>query len=380
MGRSFATGVLVASFAFTLLGCEAQPGESKGRRAQGVTAAGSSTNALFGIWQHANRSDEAIEFFPEATVSLVSREKSRVGSYRWLDDTRLRIDWQENQDSLDLLTVTISEDRLSLMNLAGDIQRYRRSGPREYFEARRRLIQRGDWDGFWRGVKKRPVEGALSVPGLSESLKKYPGETEHLLAELGLDGKDASKITIEALVVAKMKLNFRRVETMRLFEVKEAGDRADLVFGANPFQTETLKLVKEAGVWVEDSIGQALDAERVAACRELLKELADALGELRSSFRPYYPGTGSENLAKALQEAPRRKNLELLFDRRPYLASAVVALDAKAQIVDPWGRPLVYINYADATDGHIGRDFHVYSLGPDGKDDNGGGDDLSGKD
>ena len=154
-------------------------------------------------------------------MSLVSREESRVGSYRWLD-TRLRIDWQVNQD---LLSVTIFEDRLLLKNRAGNIERYRRSGPREYFDAGRELILRGDWDGFWRRVKKRPIEGAPRVPGLSESLKKHPGKTEHLLAELGLDGKDASRITIEEFVVARMKLNFRRMGRMRLLEVKAVGAR-----------------------------------------------------------------------------------------------------------------------------------------------------------
>lgn len=88
-------------------------------------------------------------------------------------------------------------------------------------------------------------------------------------------------------------------------------------------------------MWLEDSIGQALDAERIGACRELTKELTDTLQVLRSPWRPYDPRSGSENLAKVLLDAPRRENLERLFEDRPYLASAVVTLDTKAQIVDP---------------------------------------------
>jgi hypothetical protein len=89
-----------------------------------------------------------------------------------------------------------------------------------------------------------------------------------------------------------------------------------------------------------------------------------------------YPPSGNTNLVKELS---RRNNTEAPF----YFFEAHV-LNDRGEVVDPWGRPVVYKNRigmvidGNTIDRRDKRAILLYSVGQNGIDEGGGGDDVTG--
>jgi len=123
----------------------------------------------------------------------------------------------------------------------------------------------------------------------------------------------------------------------------------------------------------EKSIERLLHGGAKAATSKTAGGLSDAaaarvtialLGVLKGAIRQYaddrgtYPASGIEALAAAL--GPKgADSLQLTAEQT----------DSRGRILDDWGRPLVYRRTDDGG-------FRLYSLGPDGRDDDGAGDDV----
>lgn len=90
-----------------------------------------------------------------------------------------------------------------------------------------------------------------------------------------------------------------------------------------------------------------------------LHDLAEAIEAYKTRFGRY-PASGNRELAAALREnAPRAQ---------------VPRLSSGGEIVDRWGRPLVYRHPAMA---RKWMPFDLYSVGPNGQDDGSDNDDIA---
>lgn len=84
-----------------------------------------------------------------------------------------------------------------------------------------------------------------------------------------------------------------------------------------------------------------------------------------------YPPSGNEDLVTALQEGPGDVDWG-----GPYLEFRRDELDADGKLLDPWGRPYIYVSVNGGSPEHRERSFDLYSTGPNGKDEDGAGDDI----
>ena len=93
--------------------------------------------------------------------------------------------------------------------------------------------------------------------------------------------------------------------------------------------------------------------ERMNACLRLLQELARAV-ERYETDQGLYPPSGNVLLVRALL-------------RYGYFEFAEDSINGRGQVVDPWGRPLVYRSGRNARRRSFDqRRFVLYSLGPGG--------------
>lgn len=83
-----------------------------------------------------------------------------------------------------------------------------------------------------------------------------------------------------------------------------------------------------------------------------------------------YPPSGNEGLVAALQEDPDDVDWN-----GPYMEFKRDEL-TDGQLLDPWGHPYVYVSVNGGSPEHRPRSYDLYSLGPNGTDDGGAGDDL----
>ena len=83
-----------------------------------------------------------------------------------------------------------------------------------------------------------------------------------------------------------------------------------------------------------------------------------------------YPATGIAALVSALQEDPGDADWG-----GPYIEFKEADLDG-GSLVDPWGKPYVYVSVNGGAPQHREHSYDLYSYGPNGKDDNGAGDDI----
>jgi general secretion pathway protein G len=83
-----------------------------------------------------------------------------------------------------------------------------------------------------------------------------------------------------------------------------------------------------------------------------------------------YPETGIDNLVTALQEDP-----EDVDWGGPYMEFKQEELK-EGRLVDPWGKPYVYVSVNGGSPTHRERSFDLYSFGPNGTDDGGAEDDI----
>ena len=83
-----------------------------------------------------------------------------------------------------------------------------------------------------------------------------------------------------------------------------------------------------------------------------------------------YPATGNAALVAALQDDPHNANWD-----GPYMEFKQDELK-DGELVDPWGHPYVYTSSNGGSPEHRARSYDLYSLGPNGANDSGGGDDI----
>ena len=83
-----------------------------------------------------------------------------------------------------------------------------------------------------------------------------------------------------------------------------------------------------------------------------------------------YPETGNETLTSALQDDPDDVDWG-----GPYMEFKEEELKG-GELVDPWGNPYEYVSVNGGAPKHRERSYDLSSLGPNGADDSGTGDDL----
>ncbi len=83
-----------------------------------------------------------------------------------------------------------------------------------------------------------------------------------------------------------------------------------------------------------------------------------------------YPETGNDKLIAALQDDPNNVKWS-----GPYMEFKQEDVK-EGQLMDPWGRPYVYVSVNGGAPEHRKRSFDLYSFGPNGTDDSGTGDDI----
>ncbi len=83
-----------------------------------------------------------------------------------------------------------------------------------------------------------------------------------------------------------------------------------------------------------------------------------------------YPETGNDRLVAALQDDPGDVDWD-----GPYMEFKQDELDG-GQLVDPWGNPYEYVSVNGGSPEHRMRSYDLFSLGPNGADDGGAGDDI----
>lgn len=83
-----------------------------------------------------------------------------------------------------------------------------------------------------------------------------------------------------------------------------------------------------------------------------------------------YPASGNRELVAALQDDPGNADWN-----GPYMEFKQDEI-SEGQLVDPWGRPYQYLSVNGGAPKHRERSYDLSSLGPNGTDENGTGDDI----
>ena len=130
-----------------------------------------------------------------------------------------------------------------------------------------------------------------------------------------------------------------------------------------------------AGTWIVLSaagcVGRTSPRRPEEETRSRLRAVAAAI-QLHKDFTGAYPKDANE-LVKVISRLKERPGLEYL--RR--LDSAIQGDDGGRAICDAWGRPVVYRVVSDRHETvSPGDDYDLYSVGANGLDEKGQGDDL----
>lgn len=83
-----------------------------------------------------------------------------------------------------------------------------------------------------------------------------------------------------------------------------------------------------------------------------------------------YPPTGNEALTSALEDDPN--DLDWMG---PYMEFKEDELE-EGELLDPWGQPYLYVSVNGGSPSHRTRSYDLWSIGPDGDDGGGTGDDI----
>jgi general secretion pathway protein G len=106
-------------------------------------------------------------------------------------------------------------------------------------------------------------------------------------------------------------------------------------------------------------------AKAKAAVASLETAIAMYQGDLAA-----YPATGNAALVQALTD--EEDNPDWAGPYMDFKADELVG----GEFVDPWGKPYVYVSVHGGSPEHRARSYDLYSLGPNGADDDGSGDDI----
>lgn len=128
----------------------------------------------------------------------------------------------------------------------------------------------------------------------------------------------------------------------------------------------------------EDLTMQDVFPSQERRCRTQVRWWSDWCRKLTSmKTLPDYPASGNRNFLEEMLNASR------FLSANPDLALDPRRLNGEGELIDPWGRPYIYRNnhsdfpknQNDPT-AHNKQTFDFYSVGPDGKDEGGFGDDI----
>ena len=135
---------------------------------------------------------------------------------------------------------------------------------------------------------------------------------------------------------------------------------------------ELLVVIAILGILISLVTAGAQAARRrgaVTKAKTMVASLETAIAMYQSDLGAYPP---SENgaLVKALQDDPGDADWD-----GPYIEFKRDELK-DGELLDPWGHPYAYVSVNGGSPQHRQRSFDLFSLGPNGVDDSGAGDDI----
>ncbi len=136
---------------------------------------------------------------------------------------------------------------------------------------------------------------------------------------------------------------------------------------------ELLVVIAIIGILVSLVTAGAQTARR----RGAITKAKATIGSLETAITMYqgdmgaYPPTENANLVRALSEETDNTDWQ-----GPYMEFKQEELQ-NGEVLDSWGKPYIYISVNGGSPKHRTRSFDLYSFGPNGKDEEGGGDDLT---
>ncbi|MBI4597512.1 MAG: type II secretion system protein GspG [Candidatus Omnitrophica bacterium] len=107
----------------------------------------------------------------------------------------------------------------------------------------------------------------------------------------------------------------------------------------------------------------------VAKAKGMIGSLETAIAMYNSDMGQY-PATDNAALVLALQEDPQNPDWN-----GPYMEFKQDDVKDE-EVIDPWGRPYIYVSANGGSPEHRPSSFDLYSLGPNGVNDAGAGDDI----
>ena len=135
---------------------------------------------------------------------------------------------------------------------------------------------------------------------------------------------------------------------------------------------ELLVVIAILGILISLVTAGAQAARRrgaVTKAKSTIAALETAIAMYHGDFGTY-PASGNSDLVKALAEDPDNPTWQ-----GPYMEFKQDELSG-GTLLDPWGKPYVYTSVKGGSPQHRNRSYDLYSLGPNGKDDAGAGDDI----
>ena len=135
---------------------------------------------------------------------------------------------------------------------------------------------------------------------------------------------------------------------------------------------EFLVVIAILGILVSLVTAGAQAARRKGAitkAKTMIASLETAIAQYEGDLGGY-PPSGIENLVGALQDDPGDADWG-----GPYMDFKVSDLEG-GELIDPWGHPYVYVSVNGGAPQHREHSYDLLSLGPNGKDDSGAGDDI----
>ena len=123
-------------------------------------------------------------------------------------------------------------------------------------------------------------------------------------------------------------------------------------------------------------MGLVTAGAQAARRRAAITKAKAMIGSLETAISMYngdmgqYPKSGNKELASALQDDPKNPDWN-----GPYMEFK--RDDMKdGEVADPWGHPYVYVSVNGGSPEHRASSYDLSSLGPNGANDGGAGDDI----
>ncbi len=123
-------------------------------------------------------------------------------------------------------------------------------------------------------------------------------------------------------------------------------------------------------------IGLVTAGAQAARRRGTVTKAKTTIAGLETAFAMYesdmgdYPLSGNAGLISALIDDPDDVDWD-----GPYMDFKEAELEG-GTLIDPWGKPYVYVSINGGSPKHRTRSYDLSSLGPDGTDEDGTGDDI----